>query len=139
MSKRLDFAVMMERARSRDTYWTECAVIEFTEELCRAMEAQSITRAELARRLDVSPAFITKVLRGDGNLTVETMAKLARAVGTELRMHLQAEGCLSTWYDHLPTSEADTKRKVDLTRLMDGFVPVTAPTAEEARDDRLTA
>jgi transcriptional regulator with XRE-family HTH domain len=91
MSKRVDFTAMWEEARSRDTYWTELAIIEFTEELCRCMETQGITRADLARRMNVSPAFITKILRGNSNFTLETMTKLARAVGSELRLHLEPE------------------------------------------------
>jgi transcriptional regulator with XRE-family HTH domain len=91
MGKQVDFTAMWEEARGRDTYWTECAIIEFTEELCRCMETQGITRADLARRMDVSPAFITKILRGNCNFTLETMTKLSRAVGSELRIHLEPQ------------------------------------------------
>jgi transcriptional regulator with XRE-family HTH domain len=103
---------MMERARSRDTYWTECAIIEFTEELCRCMATQGITRADLARRMNVSPAFITRVLRGDCNFTIETMTKLARAVGSELRLHLEPEAPRST-SDTAPGDSTPVKAPAD--------------------------
>ncbi|MBA4386487.1 MAG: hypothetical protein C0404_00820 [Verrucomicrobia bacterium] len=45
-----------------------------------AIEARKITRSELARRLNVSPAYITKVLRGHANLSLESLAKLAFAL-----------------------------------------------------------
>jgi transcriptional regulator with XRE-family HTH domain len=98
---------MMERARSRDAYWTECAILEFTEELCRCMDAQGITRAELARRLDRSPAFITKILRGNANFTLKTMTRIAAALGTEFKCHLQPDGASGSWFDMFST-DVDT-------------------------------
>jgi hypothetical protein len=42
--------------------------------------------------MDVSPAYITKIFRGDVNFTIETMVKLARRVGARLHLHLIPEG-----------------------------------------------
>ena len=55
-------------------------VIDFTQAIAKRLKVCGINRVELARRLDVSPSFITKVLKGDHNLSVETVAKLADAV-----------------------------------------------------------
>ena len=50
-----------------------------------SMQENKISRVELAKRLGSSPAYITKVLRGDINFTVETMVRLAKAVGGPFR------------------------------------------------------
>jgi len=82
----------IERAEGSPEYWIEGAILEFTEELSRAMASEKISRAELARRIGASPAYITKVLRGNANFTLASMVKLSRALGHELRLSLAAAG-----------------------------------------------
>jgi len=48
------------------------------------MEVNRVTRSDLARCLGVSPAYVTKVLRGNVNFTVDSMAGLVRAAGGEV-------------------------------------------------------
>lgn len=80
-------------------YWAEGAWLRFTEELLALMTAQNVTRAELARRVGVSPAYITKVFRGTVNLTLETMSKLALAVGASVRLHVAPTHRRTSWHD----------------------------------------
>ena len=82
------FKGLFEEARQHDDYWTEGLIIEFTEELSRWMRERKISRSALAARIGHSPAYVTKVLRGDVNFTAATMTKLARAVGADVRIHL---------------------------------------------------
>ncbi len=79
-----NFRALADGVRGSDEYWVERAKIEFVEGLAREMEIRSITRAQLAGRIGASAAYITKVLRGDTNFTIETMVKLARAVSEAL-------------------------------------------------------
>jgi len=44
----------------------------------------NLSRKQLAEKLGTSPAWVTKVLRGDVNLTIESMVKLCEAVDCEL-------------------------------------------------------
>ena len=78
----------VQAARQSPEYWEFGAILDFTEAMVREMDRQQITRAELARRLGSSPAYVTKILRGDANFTLETMVKIARALDTELRVAL---------------------------------------------------
>jgi transcriptional regulator with XRE-family HTH domain len=57
------------RLVERDRVW-----VEATENLCVLMERSGITRAELARRLGKSPAYISKMLSGTQNLTLATLS-----------------------------------------------------------------
>ena len=99
-----DFESLMRRARERDTYWTERAVLEFTEELVRIMNEAGVSRAELARRIGSSQAYVTKVLSGNANFTVATMTKLVRAFDSELRIHIAPAGigARTVWRDVIP-------------------------------------
>lgn len=96
------FKEHFDDARRHPEYWRELAILEFTDELVRVMDESGVSRAELARRLQTSPAYVTKALRGDANLTISSMAKLARALDLELRVHLAPAGALTTWRDTLP-------------------------------------
>ena len=80
-------------------YWTEGSIIEFTEDLHRLMGTREVSQAELARRIDRSPAYITKVLHGGANFTLRTMTKLAMALGAELHLHIADKGLLVEWVE----------------------------------------
>lgn len=101
------FAAFAERARREDAYRSENIVQSFVKDLLLALEAGNLTRAELARHLGTSPAYVTKVLRGDVNFTVDTMVKLARATGRTLHLHLAPEHWDVRWFD-LPQRPVET-------------------------------
>jgi transcriptional regulator with XRE-family HTH domain len=82
------FADLYRVAEKHDDYWVAGLVHDFTEALARRMEEEGVSRAELARRLGTSQAYVTKVLRGNVNFTLATLVKLARAVGREVRLDL---------------------------------------------------
>ena len=86
--KKKSFKELLSEARERDTYWAASMILDFTEGLHQIMEANGITRSDLARRLRVSPAYITKVLRGNVNFTVDSMVRLVRAAGGEVSIHI---------------------------------------------------
>lgn len=81
---------LVAEMQSAPEYPAEVAMLEFARVLNDAMSARGISRAELARRIGASPAYVTKVLRGDANLTIATMVKLAGAAGHALRFGLEA-------------------------------------------------
>ena len=93
------YRAFIEKMGSSPEYRAEVAMLDFTCELSRAMSAQGVSRAELARRIGTSPAYITKVLRGDANLTLASMVKLARAVGRELHLQLAETGAAACSVD----------------------------------------
>jgi transcriptional regulator with XRE-family HTH domain len=106
-SARKSFAALFAEAKQRDAYWVADAIYTFTEELHNLAEAKGLSRADLARRLEVSPAYITKVFRGDVNFTIETMVRLVRALGGKLHLHLAPEEQKVSWVPwHSPARPA---------------------------------
>jgi len=87
MNKKSFRELFAEAERDPD-FWTEKAILRATEEIFLAMERQAISRAELARRLGSSPAYVTKVLRGNANFTLATLARIAFALEGELKFHI---------------------------------------------------
>jgi len=59
----------------------EQLLFDATELVSRAMEDEGVSRAELARRIGKSKAYVTQVLRGQGNMTLRTLSDLADALG----------------------------------------------------------
>ncbi len=57
-------------------------------QLKKLMERKGITKKELARRMGVSPSYITKIFGGD-NISLKTIAKVLAALGEDnLSLHL---------------------------------------------------
>jgi transcriptional regulator with XRE-family HTH domain len=86
--KKKSFKELFDQAKERDTYWVASLIYDFTEGLHKIMEANRVSRSELAHRLGVSPAYITKVLRGNINFTLDSMVRLARAAGGEVSLQI---------------------------------------------------
>jgi transcriptional regulator with XRE-family HTH domain len=74
------FAELFARAEKTLAYQADAVALDFCDAVRRMLELRQISRAELARRLDVSPAYVSKMLSGDENLTIETMVKVAMAL-----------------------------------------------------------
>ncbi|MCE9615080.1 MAG: helix-turn-helix transcriptional regulator [Lentisphaerae bacterium] len=91
MEKHSDFQTFFKNAGESPAYWVERAVLEFTEALVTRMASAGVSRAELARRIGCSPAYVTKILGGRTNFTLESMVRIASAVGCGLRIGLDAQ------------------------------------------------
>lgn len=76
-----------------EEFHIESAKLEFALELKRVMDRDKITNADLAERLKVSRPMVTKLLRGDANVTIETMVKAVRALSGKLFVRIVREGC----------------------------------------------
>lgn len=85
-SKQLqDFA---DDSKGSDGFWVERAKLAFAISLEKRRRAASMTYAAVAKKIGTSAAYVTKVFRGDTNVTIETMVKLARATGGELEINV---------------------------------------------------
>ncbi len=80
---------LLARARHAQEYDTEGVKLELAEQIVALMEGAGVTKSALAARLAVAPAYVTKVLRGTTNFTVESMVKIARALSAELHVQLK--------------------------------------------------
>ena len=97
----------VRKVENDPAYLTEGVKLAFAEELCRLMEQSGISRAELAERIGSSRAYITRILRTDYNLTVETMVKLATALGARVTLGLTSQATsLRTHHAPMPAREA---------------------------------
>jgi ribosome-binding protein aMBF1 (putative translation factor) len=70
----------------RRIYAREGLMLEFSEAISAVMEDRKISRAELARRMKRTPAFITQILNHDRNPTLATLARIGQALGCEFKV-----------------------------------------------------
>jgi transcriptional regulator with XRE-family HTH domain len=105
-------AEVVRKARRSHAHVAERVKVMFALSLDERRRAAGLSYSDLAGRMDTSPAYITKVFRGDSNLTIETMAKLAVATGSELDIRLTeaATAELARW---TPEVVAAAKAMVD--------------------------
>jgi len=75
---------LIQDPEARKQLATESLVLEATETVIELMQDQNVTKAELARRLGRSRAFVTQLLDGRANMTLKTLAEVAQALGREL-------------------------------------------------------
>lgn len=78
----------MEKAAQSDGYWVNKAKLAFAVALEERRKKAGMTYKDMAEKMETSPAYMTKVFRGDANLTIESMVKLARATGGQLQMEV---------------------------------------------------
>lgn len=86
----MDIEALREKinaARGTVDYRLEKILFQLGEDMCLLMEQQGLSRTQLAERMGVSPAYITKILDGNPNLTIKSLLKLSDALGRELTIH----------------------------------------------------
>jgi transcriptional regulator with XRE-family HTH domain len=83
-----DIRAALKKAKTRPEYNQESLLLEVARRISDAMEEQNVSRAELARRLRVSPPYITKILRGHENFSLQTLARIAFALGRKWKLRL---------------------------------------------------
>lgn len=59
----------------------ERAILEVTELICRLMEEQKVSRADLAKCLDRPEGYITRLLDGRASMTVQVISDVFVALG----------------------------------------------------------
>lgn len=66
----------------------ESAALDIASDVENAMERNGLNRADLAKIIDSSRSYVTKVLTGDANFTLKTLAKLASALNCQLNVSI---------------------------------------------------
>ncbi len=90
--------ILMENPEFRRLLSIEALVADASEVIASLMADQNMTKADLARRLNKSRAWVTQLLSGKANMTVRTLAEVVYALGAEVKLNA-----------HLRTSNAARK------------------------------
>jgi transcriptional regulator with XRE-family HTH domain len=99
------FEELFKIAEKNIDYAVEGAILAFTEQVVGRMKVLELNRTRLAEKIGVSPAYITKMLRGDTNFTLESMVKVGNALGAELKLALVPKSEANAWINLLQLLE----------------------------------
>lgn len=69
--------------RRENEYWLKYSR-SITLRTLRAMEEQSVTQVELARRMGCSQQYVSNLLKGSSNMTLETIGRLEKALNLDI-------------------------------------------------------
>lgn len=100
LSKIDSFESLFAEAEKHPEYWVEGAILEFTDEVLRAIRDAGLSRSDFAEKLGQSRPQVSRLLSGRNNFTLRTMVEVSRALDCRLRLHLQPDGMHSKWVDY---------------------------------------
>lgn len=85
----------------------------FALRLDRVMKRKQVSQKDLAEKLSFSQAYVSKILSGNGNLSIKTMVKFASAVGVDLDFQLVDKDAVSasTDWSHYVTRKSHRARE----------------------------
>jgi plasmid maintenance system antidote protein VapI len=69
------------------------------EDILKAMDLTHVDRAALARKLNTSRAYVTKLFNTNVNFTLKTIVRIAKAIGLKVRIHLVKEKQQEQWFE----------------------------------------
>lgn len=108
----------VKEAEGSVDYWVAGPIDDYVLDICRLMEEKKVSKAELARRLGTSRAYVTKLLGGNANFTLATMTKVAMALDAVVRVHVADQQTVTRWHDEPrstqpapPTAELQSKER----------------------------
>lgn len=127
----------MEGLRDDVEFLLEEQKIAILEEILAIMEKQNISRADLARKLKTSRAYVTKLFRTDINFTLRSMVQIAHALNARMSCHLHSHDARAEWLDIYPEVPATRPSAATSWQLPDA-IPVAATRHKEVSDERST-
>lgn len=80
------FLENLEMVRDTFDYRLENILLDVGENIALFMEEKKLSRAQMAKRLGVSRAYVTKILNGNPNLTIKTLLKLSDVLEKDLKI-----------------------------------------------------
>ena len=69
--------------RRDNEFWLKYARF-ITLQVLRCMDEQAVTQAELAKRMGCSQQYVSNLLKGSSNMTLETIARLEKALNIDI-------------------------------------------------------
>jgi transcriptional regulator with XRE-family HTH domain len=94
-----DFTEMFKELEKGGSYNVEEAKIDIAEQISLAMQKQNVSKAELSRRLGKSRAYVSKILQGGANFTIESLVKILDALDCTFDFRVLPRRTMVYWQD----------------------------------------
>ena len=80
MEKKSILTTIIKNAQNSDTFLAQKLSIQFARNVEDMMLKKKLKQKDLAEKMNVSTAYISKVLNGNVNMTLATMSKIAKSL-----------------------------------------------------------
>lgn len=80
MERKSNLTAMIKKAQNSDTFLAQKLSIQFARNVEDMMLKKGLKQKDLAKKMNVSTAYVSKVLNGNINMTLSTMSKIAKAL-----------------------------------------------------------
>ena len=108
-------AKYLSERKKTDGYWVEAAKLDFALALEKQIRLAGLSYTTLAKKIGTSAAYISKIFRGDTNMTIETMVKLSRASGARLNIEIVSELAAAQRWNNKIIQLAQSNRESQVT------------------------
>lgn len=114
---------LVKRADVSQSIAIEGAKLDFALSLSEMMEREGVKKADLAERLGVSRPMVTKILRGNSNLTIETMVRASSAVSGKLQIGVIPESSTGHWVEVIRESKCFGNKRAPVRKIHNRSIP----------------
>ncbi len=87
------FKEKLKNPEFKEAYEFERIKAALAQKIAETRDEHKLTQSELAKRMNVSQQFISQIESGEGNLTLETLLKLAQSLNTSIRISFSKKSC----------------------------------------------
>jgi len=90
---------LLDKAKDSSDYWSEIFTLELIEDLYNLMSKKNISQKKLADLLGNSEAYISRVLNGYENLSINSIAKITHALDAVPHIHVAPKDHVVEWIE----------------------------------------
>jgi len=83
------YADFIAKTKATPEYLAELKKLEICDQIILLMRILKINQTELAQRMQVSDGYISQILNANANLSILSMAKIAKALGCDLTIQFK--------------------------------------------------
>lgn len=83
-TKKISYPRNVDMYKNDSSFYEELTLLKAQEKIAELMENNSVSKAELAKRLNQSKAHVTELLSEGRNLTLKTFARVCFHLNTEI-------------------------------------------------------
>lgn len=123
------FETLLATARDTDAYWQSRVKLQAATQLQDLLDASGLNQEQWAQKLGVKPPQVSRILNALGNPTLDTLVKMARALGYVPQLTFVPQKSVAT---KAPTlAQAPLQPKTRLERKPKTPTPVSRKAARE--------
>jgi transcriptional regulator with XRE-family HTH domain len=133
-----NFQELVNRIKETETFDKEVARNEVSDLIDSLMKKEGVKKAELAKRLGKSRAYVTKILQGNANFTLDTLVIIARALGYKFQPAFVQKEAGWKLVEEMHLSAKAGRKQSGVTLDNDDYVPVrlNAEGSEDAENTK---